>query len=127
MTEAIDLPRHTALSIAAIDGKGRGVVAIEPILAGELLEIAPVIPLRPTDSPPRTSVLFDYPFLWDDPPYIEAIALGIISMINHSDSPNAHFETDIPRRIIRLTALRDIAAGEEICFDYGIPLWFQGR
>lgn len=127
MTEPLDLPRHSALRLTEIDGKGRGVVALEPIQSGALLEIAPVIPLAAASQPPRTSVLYDYPFLWDDPPYIEAIALGLISMINHSDTPNAQFETDIPNRVVRLTALRDIAAGEEVTFDYGIELWFDAR
>ncbi len=125
MTDSQDMPRSDALHVMELGDKGRGVVAVEPINAGALLEIAPVIPLKAGDQPPRGSVLYDYPFLWDDPPYIEAIALGLLSMINHSDRPNAQFETDIPKRIIRVTALRDIAAGEEITFDYGIPLWFD--
>jgi SET domain-containing protein len=127
VTDTQDLPRHDALHLMDMGDKGRGVVAVEAILSGALLEIAPVIPLAPGDQPPRTSVLYDYPFLWDDPPYIEAIALGLISMINHSDRPNAQFETDIPNKVVRLTALRDIAAGEEVTFDYGIPLWFNAR
>ena len=125
MSEPIDVPRHDALRLADIDGKGRGVVAIEPILSGALIEIAPVLPLTTESQPLPGQILFDYPFLWDDPPYIEAIALGLISMINHSDEPNAQFETDIANKIIRLTASRDIAAGEEVTFDYGIPLWFD--
>lgn len=127
MTEALDVPRHEALRLTDIEGKGRGVVAVEPIQSGALLEIAPVIPLTSESQPMPDQILYAYPFLWDDPPFIEAIALGLISMINHSDEPNAQFETDIPNRIIRLTALRDIAAGEEVTFDYGIPLWFDVR
>jgi len=123
----LDLPRHPDLRIAAVAGKGRGVVAAGPIAAGTLLEVAPVIPLAAPDQPPRGSVVYDYPFLWDDPPFIEAIALGMISMVNHSERPNAAFETDIPNRVVRLSALTDIAAGEEVTFDYGIPLWFDVR
>jgi SET domain-containing protein len=125
VSEPIDAPRHEALRLTDIPGKGRGVVAIEPIQSGALLEIAPVIPLTTESSPMPDQILYAYPFLWDDPPFIEAIALGLISMINHSDEPNAQFETDIPNKIIRLTASRDIAAGEEVSFDYGIPLWFD--
>ena len=125
MSEPIDAPRHQALRLTDIAGKGRGVVASGPIDAGALLEVAPVIPLDTESGPMPDQILYAYPFLWDDPPFIEAIALGLISMINHSDEPNAQFETDIPNRIIRLTASRDIAAGEEVTFDYGIPLWFD--
>jgi SET domain-containing protein len=127
VSEALDLPRHEALRLTDIAGKGRGVVAIGPILSGALLEIAPVLPLTTESQPLPGQILFDYPFLWDDPPYIEAIALGLISMVNHSDDPNAQFEIDIPNRVIRLTAARDIAAGEEVTFDYGIPLWFDAN
>jgi SET domain-containing protein len=127
VTEPVDLPRSEALRLIEIPGKGRGVVAIEPLRAGELLEIAPVIPLTEADRPAQNTILYDYPFLWDDPPYIEAIALGLISMVNHSEAPNAQFETDHASRTVRLTALRDIAPGEEITFDYGIPLWFDAR
>ena len=50
-----------------------------------------------------------------------------MSLLNHSSTPNADFETDIPNRTIRCFALADIAAGAEITIDYGIPLWFEAR
>jgi hypothetical protein len=119
------LHRHPGLAVKAIPGKGRGLVTGEAIGRSTLLEIAPVIPMTSEDGGIQSSVLFDYPFAWDDPPYIEAIALGAISMANHSAAPNARFETDIPAGLIRLYAARDIAAGEEITIDYAIPLWFE--
>ena len=119
-----DVPRHAALRVAPIPGKGRGLVTADALKSGELLEVAPVIPMTPADGTARTSILFDYPFAWDVAPYVEAIALGAISMANHSRSPNAWFEPDLPNQVIRLFALRDIASGEEITIDYGIELWF---
>lgn len=119
--------RHPALDVRELGGKGRGVVAATAIRAGELLEVAPVIPLRSNDQPDRSSVLFDYPFRWDDPPFVEAIALGVLSMVNHSSTPNADFEPDIANKVVRLFAISDIAAGEEITFDYIIPLWFEAE
>lgn len=50
-----------------------------------------------------------------------------MSLLNHSDDPNAWFEPDFPRRVIRLYADRHIAGGEEITIDYGIPLWFEAH
>lgn len=122
---ALELQRHAALRIAEFDGKGRGLLAAAPIAAGVLLDVAPVIPMTPADASAPGTVLYDYPFRWDDPPYVEAIALGAISMANHSADANARFETDIPLRVVRLFAARDIAAGEEITIDYAIPLWFE--
>lgn len=115
------------VGVASFPGKGRGLVAVRTILAGTLIEAAPVIRLTEADRPPRQSILHDYPFLWDDPPYIEAIALGLVSLANHSDLPNAAFETDLAGCEIRMTAARDIAAGEELTINYDIPLWFAPR
>ncbi len=111
--------------VCSFPGKGRGLVATRAVAAGMLLEIAPLIPLTEADRPSRGSVLYDYPFLWDEPPFVEAIALGLVSLANHSDRPNAAFATDLARREIRLTALRDISPGEELTIDYEIPLWFD--
>lgn len=121
----LDLQRHPALRIAEVDGRGRGLAAAAPIASGALLDVAPVVPMTAADAAARGTILYDYPFLWNDPPFVEAIALGALSMANHSPSPNARFETDVPGRAVRLYALRDIAAGEEITIDYGIPLWFE--
>jgi uncharacterized protein len=114
-----------AVRVASIAGKGRGLVALRAIAAGSLIDVAPVVPLTETDRPPPGSVLYDYPFHWDDPPFVEAIALGIVSLANHSSQPNAAFEADYARREIRMTALRDVLPGEEVLIDYDIPLWFD--
>jgi hypothetical protein len=121
----LELPRHTALRVAEFPGKGRGLVAGADIREDDLLEVAPVLPMRKDELGSRTDGIYSYPFDWPDPPYIEAFALGMISLLNHSEDPNAWFETDIPNRVIRLYALRDIRAGEEITINYGIPLWFE--
>jgi len=118
-------PRHPALRVAELTGKGRGLIGAAAIGRGELLELSPVIPLRREELGERATGIFSYPFDWPDPPYAEAVALGLISLINHSAAPNADWELDIPNRAIRLFAARDIAAGEEITIDYGIPLWFD--
>jgi SET domain-containing protein len=125
MIATLAFPRHPALRVAEFPGKGRGLVAGAPIRAGELLELAPVLPLLPDELGKRADGIFSYPFDWPDPPFVEAVALGLISLINHTATPNADWELDIPNRTIRLMATRDMAAGDEISIDYGIPLWFE--
>ena len=125
MSEPLDLPRHPGIAVTDIPGRGRGVVAMEPLIRGELIEAASVIRLVPDASPPKTSPLFDYVFAWDEPPFIEAVALGVVSLVNHSATPVATLECDFGKQTIRLLAARDIEAGEEITIDYGIPLWFE--
>jgi SET domain-containing protein len=123
----LQLLRHPALRVAEIAGKGRGLIAAEPIAAGTLLEAAPVIPMRAADRLAASHPLSDYAFAWDFPPHEEAIALGLVSLVNHSSRPNATIKCDYDTLTLRLVALTPIAAGEEITFDYGIALWFDAR
>jgi SET domain-containing protein len=126
-SEPLDVPRDPALRVVLVPGKDRAVVAVEPIRHGQLLEVAPVILLRPQGGPPETSTLLDYPFAWDEPPFTEAMALGIVSLVNHSTQPNARIACDYANRAMRLIAITDIGAGEEVTLDYDIPLWFEPR
>lgn len=47
-----------------------------------------------------------------------AVAFGEISMCNHSPQLNAVFDVDADVAEVILTAVRDIAPGEEILIDY---------
>ena len=127
MTEPLDLPRHPGIAVSDIPGRGRGVLAVEPIRKGELIEAAPVVRLLPEASPPKPSPLYDYLFAWDEPPFAEAIAFGIVSLVNHASPATATLACDFSDGTIRLLAQTDIEAGEEITIDYGIPLWFEAR
>lgn len=127
MTEPLDLPRHPGIRVADIANRGRGVVAIEPIGKGALIEASPVVRLLPDASPPKSSPLFDYVFAWDEPPFAEAVAFGVVSLVNHAAPANATLACDIAGQTLRLLAAADIEAGEEITIDYGIPLWFEAR
>ncbi len=120
----LEAPRHPAMRIAEIPGKGRGVIAGDPIAEDDLLEVVPVLPFAQRPDGVTTSA-DDYCFYWDEPPFEEAVAFGMLSLMNHSPEANAIFVTDIPARVIRVYAARAIAVGEEITINYGIPLWFE--
>jgi len=96
--------------------KGRGIFAVVPIERGEAVEVAPAlkIPVADIDAVNSTFLAY-YSFLQRDG--LELIGLGYISLYNHSFEPNATFVL-MPRAIM-ITALRRIAEGEEISFDYG--------
>lgn len=54
----------------------------------------------------------------------QAVVLGLGSMFNHSaQEQNIGWERDVMRGCVRYYALRDIAAGEELCINYG-RIWF---
>jgi SET domain-containing protein len=59
-----------------------------------------------------------------------AVALGYGSLYNHSYTPNARYDDESPQIKI-FTAIREIAAGEEITINYNgepsdeSPVWFK--
>ena len=108
--------------------KGRGVVATGVIAAGDVVERSPVIPIALADS--ECPGLNDYSLAWgeDVAGFAEgkecAIGLGYLSLYNHSAMPNVRLQRHYEENEISILALRDIAEGEELMFDYGVPLWF---
>jgi SET domain-containing protein len=96
---------------------GRGVFAAAPIAAGEVLERCPYIVLEPDDANGR---LRDYVFGYDDAGR-EMLVLGLGSMYNHADPPNAAYWLD--GRDIVYTAERPLRRGEEVLISYGGEWW----
>jgi len=121
----IVLPEPGLLELVAIKGKGRGVVATRPIAKGVMVEAGPVIKMTDDDALDRSTVLSHYPFQWDEPPYTQAFPLGWAGLLNHSDKPNCKIESDIDGDVLCIETLRDIKAGEELVWNYGIDPWFK--
>lgn len=117
------------LVVKAVPGKGRGVFATEDIAAGEVFEVCPAIPISREDYRHiAPTVLDQYLFQWregDAEPYPLALVLGYGSLYNHSSKPNAEIEQIFDRNVVVFTAKTPIRAGEEICFDYECPIWFE--
>ena len=110
---------------------GRGVFATRQIQRGESLERAPVLVIPAHQLPALDqTMLYDYYFGWNDD---AALAMGFGSFYNHAIQPNAGYEYRHEELVIEFTALRDIAAGEEITIHYNgdpgdaSPVWFQER
>jgi SET domain-containing protein len=121
-----DSPR---LEIRSDRSKGRGVFAAAPIAAGAVIEQAPVVIVPQKERPLLDqTILHDYYFQWSDGPEGEgpgAVALGLVSLCNHSPRPNARAQRNPARKTLDLLALSPIAAGEEITIDYNCTLWFE--
>ena len=110
--------------------RGRGVFATRPFAAGEVIEVAPALTFpREIVEPLRGTRLDDYQFWWDDEE--NAIAFGCASIYNHACPSNARYERDRPRKLLVITAARDIAPGEEVTINYmgapdcTDPVWFE--
>jgi len=101
---------HPLLVVRRSRVHGRGLFARDALRRGQLLDRNPVVVVRDAGKE-----LGDYVFDWGRNRY--GLSFGLISIANHSTTPNAYVlaeETDLTLR-----ALRDIAKGEEIFIDYG--------
>ena len=95
-------------------GLGRGVFAMEPILAFErIIEFTGPL-LRQSETTPETYAVQIGPDL-----YLGASG-GPDDFINHSCEPNSGLI--IRGQQVHLHAIRGIRAGEEICFDYSTTM-----
>ena len=96
-----------------------------------MIETAPVVvvPAAECAALDRT-ILHDYYFHWDGDPDGEgrgALALGLLTLCNHSSRPRARVCRDLARRTLDLIAISPIGPGEEVTIDYGCTLWFEAQ
>jgi SET domain-containing protein len=132
-----DIARYANEWIGVKDfgAKGRGVVALRDIAAGVVIERCPVLIIPEADRP-RTdrTIVFTYVYMWEHGTTEQdlyggqgraAIALGLSSLLNHSQTPNASFARRIDDLELELRSRRPISAGEEITIDYQMKLWFD--
>ena len=125
MTTEDAVPNPGLVKLVPMEGKGRGVVALAAIAKGTLIDATPVIRMKKKDRPSRRSILSHYPFEWNDPPYVEAFALGMAALLNHSAKPNCRLEVDYEDEVIRIWTKKAIPAGTELTHDYGVEPWFD--
>jgi hypothetical protein len=124
---------HPALHIRAVPGKGRAVFTEKALKEGTLLEEAPVIVMTAGDRAHLDkTLLHDYIFEWnpEDTPGC-CMALGWIPLFNHSYRSNCEYCMNYEEETMKVVAIRDIAAGEEITINYNgdwddaSPVWFE--
>jgi SET domain-containing protein len=112
-------------AIRRIRGKGRGVVATRDVPAGTEIVTCPVIVYDSADAGRiEKTRLGDYNFRFGEQSQRSCIVLGVISLCNHSDRPNAEVVCRADEEAMTLVALQPIAAGEEICIRYRRRIWF---
>lgn len=111
--------RHSSLEIRDDSVAGRGIFATAPIAEGTVVavKVGHVMGLAEVDA--VTAAIGDFSLqIHDDvflsPRYEHEIA-DMVVMINHSCDANVGFDGQVT-----YVALRDIAAGEELCHDYAM-------
>jgi SET domain-containing protein len=123
------------LTIASSTNRGRGVFTTQAIAANTSIEIAPVIVVDANGREKlEQTLLYDYIFEWGPDSKMAAVALGYISIYNHSNNPNCAYDMDFEQQTISITTLKDIEVGEELYINYmcpegpsNDPVWFAQR
>lgn len=130
----------TNITIQSTEDKGRHIVCNAFIAGGDVIGRIPVVVVPQTEvNLLRETLLFNYVFEWDpderykaskdlvqcDNRYNQGVALGLISLCNHSHTPNSDYEFDYGGSSLIWRALRDIQEGEEVTIHYKVPIWFQ--
>jgi SET domain-containing protein len=120
------------LVIAPSKNRGRGVYTTKNIAAGTVIEISPIIELSPKDRKQiEGTKLYHYIFEWGKSKRKAAVALGYVSMYNHSFDPNCEYEMDYENGNMTVRTIKSVKKGEELCFSYNgdpadqSPLWFK--
>jgi hypothetical protein len=107
---------------------GRGVFACTSFEADDPIDECAVLVVAAgeADTVCRT-ILGHYAFAWDEDGSV-ALALGAVSLLNHSDEPNAYYERGQEPETIVVYARQPIDEGDEILIDYtgggALTLWF---
>lgn len=120
------------LAIAPSEKRGRGVFTTKNIPADTVIEISPVIELSEKERKQiEGTKLYHYIFEWGKSKRKAAMALGYISMYNHSFDPNCSYEMDYETGNMTIRTIKTVKKGEELYFSYNgdpadqSPLWFK--
>lgn len=125
---------HPSIIVAKAKGKGKGVFANDAIAANEIVEVAPVIVLSVADREHvEQTLLHDYIFEWGEDKESCIIALGYVSVYNHSYTANCEYLMDYEKEIIWVKTIRDTKKGEELSINYNgnwdnpKKVWFKTK
>ena len=125
---------HPSIVVAKAKGKGKGVFANDVIAANEIIEVAPVIVLSVADREHvEQTLLHDYIFEWGEDKKSCIIALGYVSVYNHSYTANCEYLMDYEKEIIWVKTIRETKKGEELSINYNgnwdnpKKVWFKTK
>jgi SET domain-containing protein len=120
------------LYIKNIEGKGRGVFSAGKIDKDTVIEEAPVIVMNHDDKMLLDqTLLHDYIFDWGNDKDKCCVALGFVSIYNHSYSSNCEYFMDFEEDTIQIKTVREIQPGEELTINYNgdwddkKQVWFE--
>lgn len=110
---------HNDLVIGESKGRGLGVFAARAYQAGEIVAIAPVLPLDEVEAEKIAKTRLRYYYYRWKTDRDGCICLGLGSLVNHSFYPNTDYRRDYVGQSIVFAAVQPIAPGDEITINYG--------
>ena len=123
-----------SLTVAHSETRGRGVFTSEKIKVKTIVEVSPVLVFPAKEVPDaEKTLLFNYFFEWGKKLKKRALGMGYISMYNHSYNSNCEYEMDYENETIKIFAVKNIEAGEELFINYNAvpddatPVWFDEK
>lgn len=125
---------HPSIYIDQSDEMGKGVFTKEPISANTIIEASPVIVMSSEERKLLDqTLLHNYIFEWGADSKQCCMALGFVPVYNHSYKSNCEYEMNFETETIRIKAVRNIEAGEELFINYNgdwnndKKLWFDAK
>jgi uncharacterized protein len=122
------------LFFAPSDKKGKGIFTPENININTVIEISPVIIMSKEERKLLDkTLLHDYIFEWGHDKKKCCVALGYVSLYNHSYQSNCEYVMDYDDGLITIKTVRFINKGEELFINYNgdwdnqIPVWFDTK
>lgn len=121
-----------ALFIGPTRNMGKGVFTAEDLEADTIIEISPVVVMSHEDRQLiDQTLLHDYIFEWGENIRQCCMALGYISMYNHSYTSNCEYDMDYDEETMTIRTVSPVKAGTELYINYngdwnnGKKVWFE--
>ncbi|MBX2922914.1 MAG: SET domain-containing protein-lysine N-methyltransferase [Chitinophagaceae bacterium] len=122
------------LYIDHIKDKGRGVFTGKKIAADTIVETAPVIVMKGEDRKLLDQTpLHDYIFIWGEEKNQCCMALGYISVYNHSYHSNCEYFMDFDEQVMFIKTVKAVNKGDELTINYNgnwnnqTEVWFDAK
>ena len=123
---------HRYLFVKKTAVKGRGIFTKEKINADIIIESSPVIVMTGEERLLLDkTLLYNYIFEWGADKSKCCVALGFVSLYNHSYQSNCEYLMDFENEIISIKTIRNIDRGAELTINYNgnwndaKKLWFD--
>ncbi len=123
---------HQSLFIAKSRSRGRGLFTKSALAAGTLIELAPVLVMSDAERILLDkTLLHDYIFEWGKDEKQCIVALGYVSIYNHSYTANCEYQMNFKKELIAISTVKRVPKGAELFINYnGGPdnekkLWFD--